>query len=208
MRQRKRKTRNPVKVKGADANLQMSRSLGLGPGQRLKRKARPAAHGHYLRGIAIEDADARAAREAYEACLAGDWSHIEARINLGRLLHLEGNLRDAEKVYLATEEPSAILYFNLGVLLEDLERELDAVAAYRRALVHDPGMGDAHFNLSALHDRLGETQAAFRHLLAYRRLLQAQDSKSAKEIQSRIGISLGVRIRESVSRPIRRRVCR
>jgi serine/threonine-protein kinase HipA len=54
-----------------------------------------------------------------------------------------------------------------------LALELDAIDAYRRAIVHDPGMADAHFYLSALHDRLGEAQAAFRHLLAYRRLQQA-----------------------------------
>jgi tetratricopeptide (TPR) repeat protein len=141
------------------------------------KKKHTAAHAHYLRGTSLEEDDARAAREAYEACLKGDCSHLEARINLGRLLHLEGKLREAERVYLDTEEPSAILYFNLGVLLEDLRRELDAIEAYRKAILHDPGLADAHFNLSALHERLGDAQAAFRHLLAYRRLLHAQGSK-------------------------------
>jgi len=178
MKQRTRKTKDLAKC--ADFNHQTSRSRGLGAAGRLKGKAHSTTHLHYLRAMAIEAADARASREAYEACLAGDCSHLEARINLGRLLHLEGNLRGAEEVYLAAEEPSAILYFNLGVLLEDLKRELDAIVAYRQALAHDPGLADAHFNLSAVHDRLGESQAAFRHLLAYRRLLHARDSKLVK----------------------------
>jgi tetratricopeptide (TPR) repeat protein len=144
--------------------------------ENLMKKKHSAAHSHYLRGIALEEADRKAARAAYESCLAGDCSHLEARINLGRLLHLEGLLDEAEQTYNAHEEPSAILYFNLGILLEDLRRELDAIEAYRQAIVHDPGMADAHFNLSLLHERLGQAQAAFRHLLAYRRLAQAHES--------------------------------
>ena len=66
------------------------------------------------------------------------------------------------------------MYFNRGVLQEDLGRAAEAMKSYRQALVHDPGMADAHFNLALLHGRAGETQAAFRHLLAYRRLLQGQ----------------------------------
>jgi tetratricopeptide (TPR) repeat protein len=142
------------------------------------KKKHTAAHAHYLRGSALEADDIKAARDAYESCLAGDCRHLEARINLGRLLHLEGLLQEAEDIYNGHEEPSAVLYFNLGILLEDLERELDAIAAYRKAIMHDPGMADAHFNLSLVHERLGEAQAAFRHLLAYRRLVEAHKSVS------------------------------
>jgi tetratricopeptide (TPR) repeat protein len=145
--------------------------------EKMMKKKHVSAHHHYLRGATLEDNDLKAAREAYEACLAGDCSHLEARINLGRLLHLEGRLQEAQAIYDAHEEPSAVLYFNLGVLLEDLQRELDAIAAYRKAILHDPGMADAHFNLSLLHERLGEAQASFRHLLAYRRLVEAHQSK-------------------------------
>jgi DNA-binding transcriptional MerR regulator len=128
------------------------------------------AHQHFVRGLSLEDSDAQEARRAYEACLAGDCAHLEARINLGRILHLEGLYQEAEQVYRGTEEPDAVLFFNLAVLLEDLGRESAAVAAYKQAIAHDPGMADAHFNLSLLHERAGEAQSAFRHLLAYRRL--------------------------------------
>jgi len=131
------------------------------------------AHEHYLRGADLEESDAAAAKSAYEACLAGDCAHLEARINLGRLLHLEGRHREAEAVYGETQEPSAIRYFNLAILQEDLGNPQAAVANYLEAIVHDPGMADAHFNLALLQERAGETQAAFRHLLAYRRLTQA-----------------------------------
>jgi tetratricopeptide (TPR) repeat protein len=129
-----------------------------------------SAHGHYLRGVDVEQDDLNAAMAAYRACLKGDCTHMQARINLGRLLHLEGEHREAESIYRRAQEPNAILLFNLGVLLEDLHREAEAMAAYREAIVHDPGMADAHFNLALLHERAGEAQAAFRHLLSYRRL--------------------------------------
>jgi tetratricopeptide (TPR) repeat protein len=124
------------------------------------RKRKPsAAHRHFQRGTRLEIKDAAAARAAYEACLKGDRSHLEARINLGRLLHVAGRLEEAEGIYRRPYEPSAILYFNLGVLLEDLERVSEAVQAYREAILHDPGMADAHFNLSRLHERVGEAPA-------------------------------------------------
>jgi tetratricopeptide (TPR) repeat protein len=132
------------------------------------------AHEHYIRGLELEEADRRAARFAYESCLAGDCSHLEARINLGRLLHLEGLHADAERIYSDTQEADATLFFNLAVLMEDLGRDEDAVKFYREAIVHDPGMADAHLNLSILLERRGHVQNAFRHLLAYHRLLQAQ----------------------------------
>ena len=129
-----------------------------------------SAHEQYLRGAELEEADLTAARAAYEACLAGDCTHLEARINLGRLLHLEGRLREAESTYRGTKEPNATLFFNLAVVLEDLQRDGEAASAYREALIHDPALADAHFNLSLLHERAGDAQTSFRHLLAYHRL--------------------------------------
>jgi hypothetical protein len=45
------------------------------------------------------------------------------------------------------------LSFNLAILLEDLEREEEAVVAYREALALDPALHDAHYNLSRIHER-------------------------------------------------------
>jgi tetratricopeptide (TPR) repeat protein len=120
--------------------------------------------------LALEGSDPKTARALYENCLAQDAGHLEARINLGRLLHLEGRLREAEKVYRNVETNDALLSFNLAVLLEDLKRESEAMLAYRNALALDPGFADAHFNLARLYERKGNSKDALRHLLAYRRL--------------------------------------
>jgi tetratricopeptide (TPR) repeat protein len=123
------------------------------------------------KGLELEDTDPAAARAAYQACLAADEHHLEARLNLGRLLHLDGRLEEAEKIYRSTQSGEAILSFNLAVLLEDFERESEAMAEYRHALALDPGFADAHFNLARLHERAGHPKEALRHLLAYRRLM-------------------------------------
>ena len=60
------------------------------------------AEAHYARGHALEESDdVAAARAAYLDALNAHNDHVEARINLGRLLHLDGELREAEKVYRA-----------------------------------------------------------------------------------------------------------
>ena len=132
------------------------------------------AEADFERALALEETDPDAARAAYEACLAADASHLEARLNLGRLLHLDGRLREAERVYRAAESAEPILSFNLAVLLEDLDRESEAESVYRHALALDPGFADAHFNLARLLERRSEQKDALRHLLAYRRLLNEQ----------------------------------
>jgi len=143
------------------------------PGSSLRVVARPPpiveAQVHYMRGHALEDTDVAAARAAYLAALNAHADHLEARVNLGRLLHLAGELKEAEKVYRQAKSSSALLSFNLAVLLEDLSREQEAIVVYRQALAQDPDMHDAHFNLSRLHEKAKRPRDALRHLLAYRR---------------------------------------
>jgi tetratricopeptide (TPR) repeat protein len=127
------------------------------------------ADAHFARGHALEDSDIDAARAAYLDALNSHGQHLEARINLGRLLHLNGEFTQAEKVYRQAKQSSALLSFNLAILLEDLDREGEAIEAYREALALDPHLHDAHFNLSRLHERAKQPREALRHLLAYRR---------------------------------------
>jgi tetratricopeptide (TPR) repeat protein len=127
------------------------------------------AHEHYQRGHMLEESDVVAARAAYLAALSVHEDHLEARINLGRLLHLDGQLKEAERLYRQAKTSSALLSFNLAILLEDLQKEEEAVAAYREALAQDPLLHDAHFNLSRLHEKANRPREALRHLLAYRR---------------------------------------
>jgi tetratricopeptide (TPR) repeat protein len=141
----------------------------------LRRRAaaerkRLAAEQHFANAVELEESDVSAARSAYIQALRADRNHLEARINLGRLLHMNGELAEAEAVYRAARRASAMLSFNLAILLEDLSREEEATLTYREALALDPALHDAHFNLSRLHERAERPQEALRHLLAYRRL--------------------------------------
>jgi tetratricopeptide (TPR) repeat protein len=124
---------------------------------------------HYARGHALEESDMAAARAAYLDALRVHKDHQDARINLGRLLHISGELKAAERIYRAAKNSSALLSYNLAILLEDLGREEEAIASYREALARDPKLHDAHFNLSRLHERAKQPREALRHLLAYRR---------------------------------------
>ena len=121
-------------------------------------------------GFDLESTDVDAAIKAYQRCLAANSSHIEARLNCGRLLHMSGRLADAERLYRAAHSPDASLLFNLAIVLEDLGREPEAIEAYRSALELDPQLADAHFNLARLHERAGNQRELFHHLLAYKRM--------------------------------------
>jgi tetratricopeptide (TPR) repeat protein len=130
-----------------------------------------SAEEHHAKGLALEEVDPQAARSAYEGALKADPNHLEARINLGRLLHLDGRLAEAEQVYRFGGQAEPFLVFNLAVLLEDLGREPEAIIAYREALALDPQFADAHFNLARLYERARDPKASLRHLLAYRRMM-------------------------------------
>ncbi|MEO7206254.1 MAG: tetratricopeptide repeat protein [Steroidobacteraceae bacterium] len=130
-----------------------------------------SADQQYERALSIEDSNQQAAQRAYELCLKSNPDHLEARINLGRLLHLAGSLSEAERVYRVGAKADPFIAFNLAVVLEDLEREPEAIIAYREALALDPQFADAHFNLARLYERARDPKASLRHLLAYRRMM-------------------------------------
>jgi len=127
----------------------------------------------FSHGVEIERNDSEGAQAAYARALALDRGHLAARINLGRLLHELGRLREAERVYQdgvtrGVEDP--VLLFNFGVLLEDLGRRADAIAAYESALGADPRFADCHYNLALAYEAAGNARAAIRHLGEYRKL--------------------------------------
>ena len=123
--------------------------------------------------LAVEERDPRAAPAAYRRAIEQDATCSGAYANLGRLLHAEGHLDEAQTLYeagLRACKADATLFFNLGVLLEDRGRMNDAARRYHEALALEPDFADAHCNLGLLYERTGNARAALRHLAAYRAL--------------------------------------
>ncbi len=121
----------------------------------------------------LELSDPAEARAAYEKVIAIDPKHVDAHVNLGRLLHEDGAAAEAEKHYRAalSSDPShSVAAFNLGVALDDLGRLPEAADTYRRAIELDPDNPDAHYNLAGILERKGDKAGAVRHLTRYRAL--------------------------------------
>ena len=141
---------------------------------RPKKKKEPSSAEAWLReGLELEEDDPETAVAAYRRALDLDADLPDVWLNLGRLLHEQGEVAEAERYYrraveLLPEEPVAI--FDLGVALQDQERFAEAAAAYERTLALDDTFADAHFNLAAVYEALGERQTAFRHLKTYKTL--------------------------------------
>jgi DNA-binding transcriptional MerR regulator len=128
----------------------------------------------FIEALELENADAQAARGAYEHAVSIDPRHLASWINWGRLLHEQGATSEADKVYCrAIDEcgPDPLLMFNRGVLLEDLGNTGAALEAYQAAVEEDPDLADCHYNLARLYEALGKPQHAIRHLGQYRRLV-------------------------------------
>jgi tetratricopeptide (TPR) repeat protein len=107
---------------------------------------------------------------------AGDLKVIAREPADGYELHQAGRLQEAEAAYrneleAAGANPDPLLLYNLGVLLEDLKRNAEAMEAYRSALRADPRMADGHYNLALLCEKLGRPQEAIRHMARYRKLV-------------------------------------
>jgi tetratricopeptide (TPR) repeat protein len=125
-------------------------------------------------GLELEGEQPEKAREAYAKALELEPEHADAHVNLGRLVHEEGDLASAEAHYRAALRAApahAVAAFNLGVALEDVGRFAEAADAYLCAIRADSSAADAHYRLASVYERLGKKSAAIRHLSAYRRLV-------------------------------------
>lgn len=142
---------------------------------RVPERDEPDAEEWYDLGCDLELSSIDEAKAAYENALELDPDHVDAHVNLGRLLHEDGAPAAAEKHYRAALEldpEHETATFNLGVALEDLGRLREAAIAYERALKLDPDNADAHFNLAGIYERRGDKAGALRHLKDYRRLVK------------------------------------
>jgi tetratricopeptide (TPR) repeat protein len=129
----------------------------------------------FTHGAALERDDAAAAIQAYGTAITQDPKRLDARINLGRLLHENRRYQEAERIYrdaIVSCGMDALLLYNLGVLLGDLGRKREAIEAYEAALKADPTTADCHYNLALLFEGLGKPKLAIRHMSEYRRLMR------------------------------------
>lgn len=139
------------------------------------RAAELEAEDWYELGCELEMTAVDDAQDAYRRTLELAPEHADAHLNLGRLLHEEGDHESAERHYRAALEArpdDLTARFNLGVALQDQGRRREAVEAYRRLLESEPRYEDAHYNLAVLHEELGQKALALRHLTTYRRLVR------------------------------------
>jgi tetratricopeptide (TPR) repeat protein len=142
-------------------------------GAGAKAAAAAPARDWFEEAAALERDDPEAAIAAYRKAIAADPANVDARINLGLMLHEAKRLPEAGRVYsdaLRDCGADALLLFNLGVLLEDMGDMPEAERAYRAALTVDPRLADGHYNLALLCRKLGKPREAIRHMAEYRRL--------------------------------------
>ena len=126
-------------------------------------------------GGELEQGAPEQARESYRRALELDPRHVDARINLGRLLHESREWEAAEKHYrmaLADRGDDSTALFNLAVVLEDLGRRREAIDGYRATAAADPEHADAYFNLARLFEQCGDRKTALGYLKTYRRLVE------------------------------------
>jgi tetratricopeptide (TPR) repeat protein len=133
-----------------------------------------AARAWFERALDLEQESPAEAMTAYRRALDVDPEFADAHLNLGRLLHEDGDPGSALDEYLAAAgcEPScARARYNVGVALEDLGRPDEAIEAYGAALALEQELATAHFNLARLLEARGRNLDALQHLAASKRLL-------------------------------------
>ncbi len=150
-----------------------------------RREAEPSASANdwvdagdwFDEGVALERKDPAGAIQAYQRAVAADPALLDARINLGWLLHEAGRFAEAERTYRDAIEVCGndpMLLYNLGVLLHDTNRKDEAIEAYEAALRGDPRLADCHYNLALLREELKQPKAAIRHMAQYRKLIRTK----------------------------------
>jgi tetratricopeptide (TPR) repeat protein len=122
---------------------------------------------------ALEDEQAERwdeAKRKYETLLTLLPRHVDALVNLGNILYLEGKEAEAAAHYfqaLRLEPGHAEANYNFANLLAD-RGDLDKAALfYQRALETDPDFVEAHFNLAVTLEDKGDMAGARRHWERY-----------------------------------------
>jgi tetratricopeptide (TPR) repeat protein len=121
---------------------------------------------------ALRQADLRPrAHEAWRAILDVIPGNPEAAARLGRFAFDDGDLALAVSLLeraVAGEVPSSV-WFDLGLVRQDLRDHTGAVTAYRKAIEHKPDYAEAALNLGVVLQESGDLDGAMRaYAQAYR----------------------------------------
>ena len=109
----------------------------------------------------------------YENILALDSDHAPTCINLGTIQYNQRQFIVAEALYrraTVADPKYALAFFDLGNVLDELQRLPDAIEAYSTAIRLVPHYGDAHYNVALAYERTGDRRAALRHWTTYIKL--------------------------------------
>jgi tetratricopeptide (TPR) repeat protein len=121
---------------------------------------------------ALHQADLRPrAREAWQAILDVIPKHTEAAARLGRLAFEDGDLARAASLLerAVTGEAPPSVWFDLGLVRQDLRDREGAVIAYRKAIELKPDYTEAALNLGVVLQESGDLDSAMRaYAQAYR----------------------------------------
>jgi tetratricopeptide (TPR) repeat protein len=112
-----------------------------------------------------------AAREAWRAILEVIPQHLEAAARLGRLAWEDGDNATAVSLLeraVAADAPASV-WFDLGLVRQDLRDHDGAASAYRKALEIKPDYAEATLNLGVVLQDAGDIDSAMRaYAQAYR----------------------------------------
>jgi tetratricopeptide (TPR) repeat protein len=138
-----------------------------------------AARGARVQGLFFEavrmeeQGKTQEAFDQYQNILALDPNHAPTCINLGTIQYNQRQFIDAEALYrraTVADPKYALAFFDLGNVLDELQRLPDAIQAYNTAILLVAHYGDAHYNVALAYERTGDRRAALRHWTAYIKL--------------------------------------
>jgi len=121
----------------------------------------------YQLGVTLEHSDMKASQRAYLKAIESDPEYVAARINLGRLKQLRGQISSAVHQYreaIRLDPENSEAFYNLATVFDDLgEREV-AINYYRIASRSVP---EAHLHLGRLLEEQDQSMRAKWHFKAW-----------------------------------------
>jgi len=146
------------------------------------------AEEYFRDGSALDDGDESSqerAAAAYRKALEIDPYLVAALINLANIHYSRDELAEAQALYeraIGLESDFFEAHFNLGNIYHDLGRYAEGQRCYDEALRLNPYYADTHFYLAVTLEKMGLSQDARPHWLAYQQLApQGEWVELAKE---------------------------